>query len=1041
MLAELKEAEPPDAGGGVTEEEKIVQDDAQTQAPDQFQELQPESSQLAADIDETEEQAEVVEVSDVARAVTLGKPHNLTATDIQSKSMLLSWTMTSSYNLIKGYRVYYAHNNFLDVKTFEGQKPQYKLTGLKPYTRYVIHVTPFGENDIEGEPSNNTAVTTDTDEPSAPYITNATCYESMKIYLEWKRPTIYYRSVDYYYIYYKPAQSATFKFHKIQGSADDDQKFFLEEGTSHLKSSQQYQIKICAGTKSIKTSEEYEGEASDEVTVYLSTDGCEFQQPVGGLSSEMSIGILVGAVTALFLLLVSLLSFIVWKKHCDSAYCYLEDPPKIIPPGGIPDWEGEPGPDGEDGPINVADFTAHVAKLHADSDIGFSREYNEILRYSADSVNATSEHSSHPDNKHKNRYLNIVAYDHSRVQLSVLPGQKKTTDYINSNYIDGFQKFQAYIGSQGPLDDTFESFWRMVWEQRVYVIVMITNLVERGRRKCDMYWPKEGTNSYGQIDVSMIKEEVRANFTLRVMKVKHRKLKKKKWICSERTVNQFHFTGWPDHGTPADTLPVLSFIRKSIAANPEDGGPIIAHCSAGVGRTGTYIVIDAMMKQAAAKNEMNIFGFLKHIRSQRNHLVQTEEQYIFLHDALIEALASGQTEVGLERISEYISDLTSSLSGLDTLTLLEHQYNNVVAFTPADYDIVAARQEYNEDKNRSADLVPIECAKVVLTPKPCIEGSDYINASWLQGFEKLKEFILTQHPTAWTKEAFWSMLWDHNAQTVVLLSPVDGQDLPVFWPGQGEEYDQESFRVRFIEEQLHEGHSTLDFVVSSSYDDYELKVRMIKCAGWPHTSSPLYKVLDVINLVQEWHLEYQNGPLVVVDRMGGTEAATFCALTTLKKQIECEGRVDVYQTCKLIHNKRPGIWRSQDDYLYIYRVLESLAGCIEGENANGIISDSENLIERRHSSLYSTEWRGSDNNIRITLNRRHSLPSDPLANGKLSNKGSECVLEILNRDKEEEEDQQDKNPSIISIGQESNPATGSTAILVSEELVQVSSPT
>ncbi|XP_023332955.1 tyrosine-protein phosphatase 99A [Eurytemora carolleeae] len=491
----------------------------------------------------------------------------------------------------------------------------------------------------------------------------------------------------------------------------------------------------------------------------------------------------------------------------------------------------------------------------------------------------------------------------------------------------------------------------MIWEQRVHVIVMITNLVERGRRKCDMYWPKEGTATYGQIDVTLVKEEVRANYTLRQMRVKHRKLKKKKWICSEREVNQFHYTGWPDHGTPEATLPVLSFIRKSVASNPEDGGPIIVHCSAGVGRTGTYIVIDAMMKQAAAKNEMNIFGFLKHIRSQRNHLVQTEEQYIFLHDALVEFLASGDTEVALEDISDHILSLAQPVSDFEPMTRLEKQYSNVVTFSPSEYDIIAARKSYNETKNRAHDLVPIEIAKVGLTPKPCIEGSDYINASWLQGYEKLKEFIVTQHPSTETRDAFWSMLWDHNAQTVVLLSPVDNQELNVFWPGHNEEYDQECFRVRFIEEQIHEGHSTLDFVVSSRYDDYELKVRMIRCAGWPHSSSPLYKVLDVVNLVQEWHLEYQNGPLVVVDRFGGTEAATFCALTTLKKQIDAENRVDVYQVCKLYHNKRPGIWRSQDDYLYIYRVLESLAGCIEGETANCLISDTENLIERRHSRL------------------------------------------------------------------------------------------
>ena len=139
--------------------------------------------------------------------------------------------------------------------------------------------------------------------------------------------------------------------------------------------------------------------------VYLSTDGCEFgDEVVEGLGSEMSVGILVGAVAALVLLLVSLLGFIAWKRHCESAYCYLEDPPRIVQPVGIPDWEGEPGPDGEYGPVSVDDFPAHVGRLHADSDIGFSREYSEILRYSVDGVNASSEHSSHPDNKHKNRY-------------------------------------------------------------------------------------------------------------------------------------------------------------------------------------------------------------------------------------------------------------------------------------------------------------------------------------------------------------------------------------------------------------------------------------------------------------------------------------------------------------------------------------------------------------------------------------------------------------------------------------------------------------
>ena len=144
--------------------------------------------------------------------------------------------------------------------------------------------------------------------------------------------------------------------------------------------------------------------------------------------------------------------------------------------------------------------------------------------------------------------LILILDDHSRVQLRKTSGQKKESDYINANFIDGYRQSRAFIGTQGPLPCTFDAFWRMVWEQRVAIIVMITNLVERGRRKCDMYWPKEGTETYGLIQVKFVKEEVMASYTIRTFQIRHLKLKKKKQLANERYVYQYHYTNWNDHG-------------------------------------------------------------------------------------------------------------------------------------------------------------------------------------------------------------------------------------------------------------------------------------------------------------------------------------------------------------------------------------------------------------------------------------------------------------------------------------------------------------
>ena len=273
--------------------------------------------------------------------------------------------------------------------------------------------------------------------------------------------------------------------------------------------------------------------------------------------------------------------------------------------------------------------------------------------------------------------------------------------------------------------------------------------------------------------------------------------------------------------------------------------------------------------------------------------------------------------------------------------LLDHQFHLVTNFLTQDFHLSSAVKPCNSHKNRNAAVVPVESARVYLTPKPGVDGSDYINATWLQGFQKLKEFIVTQHPLESTVSDFWQMVWDHNSQTVVVLSDSSDDDYQIFWPLKQADVEFENFRVRFIEEHRvplppvgnvagshpEEYVTQIEVAAQSLQDDYELRVRIFYCPSWPYRGAAnpdLAALFRLPKLVIDSHQAYQNGPVVVVDRFGGTEAATLCCLTTLMQQLARDKHVDVYMYAKLYHSKRPNVWPSRDDYMFLYRCVEAL---------------------------------------------------------------------------------------------------------------------
>ncbi|XP_032868906.1 receptor-type tyrosine-protein phosphatase H-like isoform X8 [Amblyraja radiata] len=279
-------------------------------------------------------------------------------------------------------------------------------------------------------------------------------------------------------------------------------------------------------------------------------------------------------------------------------------------------------------PIPVSEYKSYYQRKHADTDIGFAEEYQGLANVG---TNQSKEAFQVPDNKVKNRYTNIFPYDVARVKLDRQPNSS-SSDYINASYMPGYHLDKAFIAAQGPLPNTVVDFWRMVWEQKTKVIVMLTNCVEQNRVKCERYWPMDMSSClYGDIVVNIVSEETSPEWTTRKFNVK-------KTGCPEpRTITQFHFTSWPDHGVPKTTDKLLQFQRMMRDyLNKNRAGLPVVHCSAGVGRTGTLIALDYLLQRIEKEAVVDVYGIVHNMRMSRTCMVQTENQYIFLHQCILD---------------------------------------------------------------------------------------------------------------------------------------------------------------------------------------------------------------------------------------------------------------------------------------------------------------------------------------------------------------------------------------------------------------------
>ncbi|XP_017268854.1 receptor-type tyrosine-protein phosphatase S isoform X8 [Kryptolebias marmoratus] len=573
-------------------------------------------------------------------------------------------------------------------------------------------------------------------------------------------------------------------------------------------------------------------------------------------------------------------------------------------------------------PIPISELAEHTELLKANDNLKLSQEYESI----DPGQQFTWEHSNLEVNKPKNRYANVIAYDHSRVILAPIEGITGS-DYINANYIDGYRKQNAYIATQGPLPETFGDFWRMVWEQRTATVVMMTRLEEKSRIKCDQYWPSRGTETYGMTQVTLLDTIELATFCVRTFSLH------KNGSSEKREVRQFQFTAWPDHGVPEYPTPFLAFLRRVKTCNPPDAGPIIAHCSAGVGRTGCFIVIDAMLERIKHEKTVDIYGHVTLMRSQRNYMVQTEDQYSFIHDALLEAVACGNTEVAARSLYSYIQKLAQVESG-EHVTGMELEFKRLANSKAHTSRFISANLPCNKFKNRLVNIMPYETTRVCLQPIRGLEGSDYINASFIDGYRQQKAYIATQGPLAETTEDFWRMLWENNSTIVVMLTKLremGREKCHQYWPAERSARYQ-YFVVDPMAEYNMPQYILREFKVTDARDGQSRTVRQFQFTDWPEQGVPKSGegFIDFIGQVHKTKEQFgQDGPISVHCSAGVGRTGVFITLSIVLERMRYEGVVDIFQTVKMLRTQRPAMVQTEDEYQFCYHAALEYLGSFD----------------------------------------------------------------------------------------------------------------
>ncbi|NXW86628.1 PTPRV phosphatase, partial [Alopecoenas beccarii] len=636
-----------------------------------------------------------------------------------------------------------------------------------------------------------------------------------------------------------------------------------------LKANEQYRFSIAAFTK-------YDPVAPAVTFTMFSAAGS------GADATPFSIPVIAGIIVGFLLTLAAIFALVYWKQLRA----------KRTKKSSLPQEMVTYSLRNIHRPIPIQNFKQYYEMKTASGNHAFFQEFEELKEVGKEQPKVEAEL---PENISKNRYPHVLPYDHSRVKLSQL-GEDPHSDYINANFMPGYTSPQEFIATQGPLKKTIEDFWRLVWEQNVCNIIMLTVCMENGRVLCDHYWPSESAPvSYGQVRVHLLMQSSSEEWTMREFKLWHEGLR------AERHVSHLHYTAWPDHGIPESAASIMTFrelVREHIQST-KDAGPTLVHCSAGVGRSGTFIALDQLLQQMKQEKVVDVFGVVYTLRMNRYLMIQTLSQYIFLHSCILEKileeplLGLSGTErscpIPLKSFAQHYAQKAAK-SHMGFLREYEVVKEEASSATPS---------SGNQHTRPSSSILPYDRSRVKFSLLEQGPFSGLLQVWQVPGYSSSREYLAVQGPDKLTMEDFWTLVWEQDVHTILTLLPCQEKgEVPseVCWPLEGDSLCTKMLTIQCGTEKLVSGWRCIQLKIKHEKKAKERQVQQFLYMLWSSKKQPdVQSLVELLAAVRQCMPHRKRaGPLLLHCSGDVSQMGTLISLDCLLHQMKAERTVDVY---------------------------------------------------------------------------------------------------------------------------------------------------